>query len=52
MCNPFNHKQDNFTEVKHQCMIKNKVKIIFIFKDYYDFIDNKYGKAYLDKFKI
>ena len=33
-------------------MIKNNVKIIFNFDEYYEFINNKYGKTYLIKFKI
>ena len=33
-------------------MIKNNVKIIFNFNKYYNFIDVKYGKTYLDNFKV
>ena len=28
MCNPFDHSQDDLFEAKHQCMIKNNVKIL------------------------
>ena len=52
MCNPYNHKKDKIAEAKHQCMIKNNVKIIFNFNKYYNFIDVKYGKTYLDNFKV
>ena len=51
MINPFDRTQDAKYEAKHQCMIKNNVKIITNTKIYEDYIKNKYGKTYLDSFK-
>lgn len=46
------NKNDNGkTEAKHQCMIKNNVKIITDFKIFFEHVHNKYGKTYLSNFK-
>lgn len=51
MINPFDRTQDAKYEAKHQCMIKNNVKIITDTKIYENYIKNKYGRTYLDSFK-
>ena len=53
MQNPYDHSQDELYEAKHQCMIKNNVKILKS-KDYLiyiKYVKNKYGKFYLKQFK-
>ena len=51
--NPYDSSQDGLFEAKHQCLIKNNVKILYSddYKKYLDYIDDKYGKEYLKKFK-
>ena len=53
--NPFNHKLDGLYEAKHQCMLKNNVKIIFsddvFMKEILQYIKQKYGTNYLRSFK-
>ena len=51
--NPFDRSQDDFFEAKHQCALKNNVKILYSndYKTYLDYIDDKYGKEYLKRFK-
>ncbi len=51
MINPFDRTQDAKYEAKHQCMIKNCVKIITDTKIYENYVKNKYGRTYLDSFK-
>ena len=53
MVNPFDHSQDLLYEAKHQCMIKNNVKILrpIDYQKYLDYINDKYGKTYLKQFK-
>ena len=53
MINPFLDIQDGHAEAKHQCMLENKVKIITSseYQKFLDFVDEKYGKNYLDSFK-
>lgn len=53
MQNPYDHSQDEIYEAKHQCMIKNNVKILRYeqYKKYLDYIAEKYGSKYLDNFK-
>lgn len=51
MINPYDRTQDAKYEAKHQCMIKNNVKIITDTKIYEDYINNKYGKNYIKQFK-
>lgn len=51
MINPFDRTQDDKYEEKHQCMIKNNVKIITNFDTFIKYIQNKYGKDFLDDLK-
>ena len=51
MINPYDSTQNAKYEAKHQCMIKNNVKIITDTKIYEDHINNKYGKNYIKQFK-
>lgn len=51
---PFDHNLDGLYEAKHQCMLKNNVTILK-YKDYIfyvDYINEKYGSDYLNKFKL
>lgn len=52
--NPYNHNQDKLYEAKHQCALANNVKILYSkdYKKYLDYIDQKYGKNFLDQFKV
>ena len=54
MINPYDRSQDDLSEAKHQCMIKNNVKLIL--KDEInkckDYVDSKYGQNYIDQFEI
>ena len=53
MQNPFDSSLNNLFEVKHQCGIKNNVQF-WTFKEispYLKYIEEKYGKGYLEKFK-
>lgn len=53
MQNPYDHSRDAIAEAKHQCMIKNNVKILR-HKDYIVFIKyvkQTYGASYLQQFK-
>lgn len=49
MQNPFDHSQDEIYEAKHQCMLKNYIKIFRYntYKKYLKYVDNNYGKNYL-----
>ena len=51
--NPYDSSQNGLFEAKHQCLIKNNVKILYEtnYKKYLDYIVQKYGKDYLKKFK-
>ena len=51
MINPFDRTQDDKYEAKHQCMIKNNVKILTNFDEYIKYVKNKYGKAFLESLK-
>lgn len=46
MCNPWDHSQDGLYEAKHQCMLKNNVKIIKTssMKDIIAYVAETYGK--------
>ena len=50
---PYDHSKDNIYEAKHQCMIKNNVKIMTEsdYQIYLDYIKSQYGKKYLDQFR-
>ena len=50
---PWDHKQDNLYEVKHQCMLKNDILIVTQ-KDYCIFVQyvvDTYGQNYWKQFK-
>ena len=51
--NPFDHSQDLLFEAKHQCALSNNVIILYSenYQKYLDYVDQKYGKGYLCKFK-
>ena len=53
MQNPFCHEQDALYEAKHQCMLKNGVKIMKSdeYQKYLDYVERKHGKDYLQSFK-
>ncbi len=57
---PYKHKNDTeetiewrngLYEAKHQCMLKNGVKIITDLPECYDYINKKYGRNYINQFK-
>lgn len=53
MQNPFDSTLNNLFEAKHQCGLKNNVQF-WTFKEvflYLKYIEEKYGKEYLEKFK-
>lgn len=52
--NPYDHSLDLLFEAKHQCALKNKVKIIYSkeCQKYIDYINNKYSKNFLETFKM
>lgn len=53
-CNPFDHSLDEKYETKHQCAIKNNVRILYS-KDYQvalDYVDEKYTKNFLELFNL
>lgn len=59
MINPFKRNdipeivkfRDSIMEAKHQCMIKNNVKIITDFSEFENYVNEKYGKDFLDDLK-
>lgn len=51
MINPYDRSQDDLYEAKHQCMIKNNVKIITDFREFEKYVNEKYGKDYIKQFK-
>ena len=50
---PYYTHNDAFYELKRQCLLKNNVKILYYddLLDVFNFINNKYGKSYLSKFR-
>lgn len=52
-CNPFDRSQDELYEAKHQCALKNNVKILYTkdYQKYLDYIEETYGKNYLNQFR-
>ena len=44
-------ERNRLYESKHQCMIKNNVKILTNFDEYIKYVKNKYGKAFLESLK-
>lgn len=53
MQNPFCHELDDEMEAKHQCMLANNVKIITSseYNKYLSYVEEKYGKDYLNSLK-
>lgn len=51
MVNPYNHNMDGLYEAKHQCMIRNQVKIIVDCSEYETYVANTYGKDYIASFR-
>ena len=51
--NPFDHSKDASSELKRQCMIKNRVQLLRKkdMKKYLEYVNEKYGKDYLKKFR-
>lgn len=47
MINPYDRRQDMKYEAKHQCMIRNGVKIVTDCSPYMKYVDEKYGKDFL-----
>lgn len=52
MINPFDRSQDALYEAKHQCMLKNNVKIITDCAEYIDYVNEKYTSDYLELFNV
>lgn len=53
MVDKLDHNKDHVAEAKHQCMLRNNVKVLKgrDVKQYLDYIDRKYGKRWLKQFK-
>ena len=51
MINPYDRSQDDVYEAKHKCMVENDVEIITDYSEYLNYVNIKYGKDYLRKFK-
>lgn len=53
MQNPFDHSLDMLYEAKHQCMLKNNVKIIRAneYNKYIEYVKNKYGNDFIKSLK-
>lgn len=51
MINPFGRSQDDLFEAKHQCMIRNNIKIITDCSEFISYVYKKYGNDYIKKFK-
>lgn len=55
MQNPWNHIEDELYEAKHQCMLKNNVKIILdndlLIVEAMNYINSTYGNQFLKQFK-
>ena len=51
--NPYNKSDTGKTEAKHQCLLKNNVKIIYTdeYQKYLNYVKETYGKSYLKNFK-
>ena len=51
--NPFNHSLDKKYEAKHQCALKNNVIILYEkdYQKYIEYVEEKYGRNYLNQFK-
>ena len=51
MINPFDRTQDELYEAKHQCMIKNNIKIITDYSEYENYIIEKYTNDFINLFR-
>lgn len=51
MINPYDPSLNDLYEAKHQCIIKNNIKIITDCTEYIDYVNQKYGNDYLKQFK-
>lgn len=51
MINPYDRSQDDIYEAKHKCMVENGIEIITDYSEYLNYVNIKYGKDYLQKFK-
>lgn len=55
MQNPWCHAQDGIYEAKHQCMLVNNINILLdddkLIIEAIEFVEEKYGKSYLNTFK-
>lgn len=51
--NPFDHTQDALYEAKHQCALKNNVRILYSteYQKYLDYVNEKYTNDFLDLFR-
>lgn len=47
MINPFDRSQDDLFEEKHQCMIRNNIKIITDCSEFISYVYKKYGNDYI-----
>ena len=52
MINPYDRKQDSRYEAKHQCMIKNNVKIITDYSEYIKYVESNYGIDFFTNHKL
>lgn len=48
MINPYDRTQDGLYAAKHQCMIKNNIKIITDYNQYEDYVNKKYTKDFIE----
>ena len=51
MVNPYDHSQDSLYEAKHQCMLKNDVKIIVDTSKYVDHLKQKFTNEEISSFR-
>ena len=53
MINPFDVRQNDNYEAKHQCMLEHNVKILRTadYIQYVNYVEEKYGKGFLKQFK-
>lgn len=51
MINPFDRTMDELYEAKHQCMLRNNVKIITDCSKYLNYVEEKYTKDFLPLFR-
>ena len=52
MINPYDRSQDDLYEAKHQCMLRNHVKIITDYSEYENYVNEKYTKDFVNLFRI